>query len=80
MQSTLDRRVMALMLRAARRQQAARVPAPNLARSPSTLPARLTEDRWWLNAPEPVQAARIAAAPRLVAINDMSPAEVSADE
>ena len=57
MQSTLDRKVLYLMLRGARRQEAKRrkMPAPG-----RTLPARLTEDAWWLDAPQPQPAPRAA--------------------
>ena len=65
MQSTLDRKVIYLMLRAARRQEAARRRTP----AAGALPARLTGDGWWLNAPRAQAAPRVAEAPRLVAAN-----------
>ena len=76
MQSTLDRKVIYLMLRGARRQEAARRRKP----AAGALPARLTQDGWWLDAREP--RPRAAAAPRLAASNDVENlrAKVTADE
>jgi hypothetical protein len=72
MQSTLDRKVIALMLRAARRQEAKRRREAERRRKPEpdVLPTRLTGDAWWLNAPPAAQATRAIASPRLVAAND----------
>jgi hypothetical protein len=86
MQSTLDRKVICLMLRAARRQeaerQAERRRKPEPEREPDALPARLTGNAWWLNAPPAAHAPRAIAAPRLVAENrsDNVPAKVTAHE
>jgi hypothetical protein len=88
MQSTLDRKVIYLMLRAARRQEIERRRKPKPERKPDALPARLTGDAWWLNAPEPAQAPqaeqapRAIASPRLVAANDSGnfSEKVTADE
>ena len=88
MQSTLDRKVIYLMLRAARRQEAERRRKPKSERKPDALPARLTGDAWWLNAPEAAQAPqaeqapRAIASPRLVAANDSGnfSEKVTADE
>ncbi|MBX9847089.1 MAG: hypothetical protein K2Z80_35305 [Xanthobacteraceae bacterium] len=76
MQSTLDRKVLYLMLRGARRQEAARRQKP----APRGLPARLTGDGWWLDAPPAQTVPRITEAPRLVAANgiDNPPAKVTA--
>jgi hypothetical protein len=64
------------MLRGARRQETAhrRKPAP-------ALPARLTEDAWWLDAPQPQPAPRAATtAPRLIPADapDKLPAAMTA--
>jgi hypothetical protein len=75
MQSTLDRKVIYLMLRGARRQEAGRRRKP----VPAALPARLTEDGWWLNAPETAPASRATVAPRLVDTAKAA-AKVTADE
>jgi hypothetical protein len=84
MQSTLDRKVIYLMLRAARRQEATRRQEAErrCKPEPGALPARLTGDAWWLNAPEAAQAPRAIASPRLVAANDSDSfsAKVTADE
>ena len=72
MQSTLDRKVIYLMLRGARRAEARRRRKP----APRGLPARLTADGWWLDAPE------AQAAPRLMTVDSIKnpPAKVTADE
>ena len=78
MQSTLDRKVIYLMLRGARRQEARRgKPAPR-----RSLPARLTADAWWLDAPPPQPAPRVTAAPPIVAADSTEnlQAKVAADE
>jgi hypothetical protein len=75
MQSTLDRKVIYLMLRGARRQEAARRRKP----APAALPARLTGDGWWLNAPDIAPAPRATLAPRLV-VTAKATAKVTADE
>jgi hypothetical protein len=88
MQSTLDRKVIYLMLRAARRQEAERQAERRHKPEPSVLPASLTADAWWLNAPEAAQAPqaeqapRAIASPRLVAAKDSGnfPEKVTADE
>jgi hypothetical protein len=83
MQSTLDRKVIYLMLRAARRQESERRQAARR-RKPAAgaLPARLTGDGWWLNAPEARQPPRAPAGPRLAITNDSEtlPAKVTAHE
>jgi hypothetical protein len=82
MQSTLDRKVIYLMLRAARRQEAERQAERRRAPAPDALPARLTADAWWLNAPDAARAPRAIAGPRLVieTHSDNLPAKVTADE
>jgi hypothetical protein len=82
MQSTLDRKVIYLMLRAARRQEAERRRKPEPEREPDALPARLTGNAWWLNAPPAAQASCVIASPRLVAANDSDSfsEKVTADE
>jgi hypothetical protein len=54
MQSTLDRKVIYLMLRSARRQEAERRSAamPSAA-MPCALPQSLAGDGWWLGEPPP---------------------------
>lgn len=76
MQSTLDRKVIYLMLRGARRQEAARRRTP----AAGAVPARLTGDAWWLDAPPAQTVRRVTEAPRLVAASgiDNLPAEVAA--
>jgi len=78
MQSTLDRKVIYLMLRAARRQETERRRKPE----PDALPARLTGDAWWLNAPGAAQTPCAIAGPRLVTETDSDnfSAKVTADE
>ena len=82
MQSTLDRKVIYLMLRAARRQEAERQAERRHKPEPSVLPASLTADAWWLNAPNAAHAPRAIASPRLVAANDSDSfsEKVTADE
>ena len=83
MQSTLDRKVIYLMLRGARRQEAERRQAASR-RKPAAgaLPARLTGDGWWLNAPEAAQPPRASSGPRLAIVNasEILPAKVTAHE
>ena len=83
MQSTLDRKVIYLMLRAARRQESERRQAARR-RKPAAgaLPARLTGDGWWLNVPEARQPPRAPAGPRLASVSDSEtlPAKVTAHE
>lgn len=76
MQSTLDRRVIYLMLRGARRQATDRRGKP----AAGTLRARLTRAGWWLDARE--AAPRATAAPQLAVSNtsERLPATVAADE
>ena len=57
MQSTLDRKVIYLMLRSARRQEAAR----RAAAMPCALPQSLAEDGWWLGDPPPARSGAPAA-------------------
>jgi hypothetical protein len=84
MQSTLDRKVIYLMLRAARRQESERRQTAAQRRKPAAgaLPARLTGDGWWLNAPEARQPPRAPAGPRLASVSDSEilPAKVTAHE
>jgi hypothetical protein len=83
MQSTLDRKVIYLMLRGARRQEAERRQAAERRRpAAGALPARLTGDGWWLNAPEAAPPPRAPAAPRLAIINESEilPAKVTAHD
>jgi hypothetical protein len=84
MQSTLDRKVIYLMLRAARRQETERRQAAERRSNPAAgaLPARLTGDGWWLNAPEAAQPLRASTGPRLAIVNasEILPAKVTADE
>jgi hypothetical protein len=84
MQSTLDRKVIYLMLRAARRQESERRQTAARRRKPAAdaLPARLTGDGRWLNAPEATQPPRAPAGPQLAIANDgkILPAKVTADE
>jgi hypothetical protein len=90
MQSTLDRKVIYLMLRAARRQEAERRQATERRqaaarrRKPAAgaLPARLTDDGWWLNAPEAALPPHTPAGPPLAIVdnNAILPAKVTADE
>ena len=83
MQSTLDRKVIYLMLRAARRQESERRQAARR-RKPAAgaLPARLTDDGWWLNAPEAALPPHTPAGPPLAIVDtsETLPAKVTADE
>ena len=85
MQSTLDRKVIYLMLRAARRQEAER--RPNAGRAPpqaepAPCPPASPGTRWWLNAPQPTQPPRRSPARGSCAANDSDnfSAKVTADE
>jgi hypothetical protein len=74
MQSTLDRKVIYLMLRAARRQERRqkieqRQAAERRKPAAGALPARLTGDGWWLNAPEAAPPPRASSGPRLAIVN-----------
>jgi hypothetical protein len=82
MQSTLDRKVIYLMLRAARRQETERRAERRRVPEPGALPASLTADAWWLNAPNAAHTPRAIAGPRLVTETDSNnfPAKVTADE
>jgi hypothetical protein len=83
MQSTLDRKVIYLMLRGARRQEAERRQAAARCKpAASALPARLTSDGWWLNAPEAAQPPRASSGPRLAIVDasEVLPAKVTAHD
>ena len=83
MQSTLDRKVIYLMLRAARRQETERRQAAERGKpAAGALPARLTGDGWWLNAPEAVQPPRASSGPQLAIANanETLPAKVTAHD
>ena len=64
MQSTLDRKVIFLMLRAARRQEVERRAERRRKRQAGRPAARLTADAWWLNAAGTPRTRRALSPPR----------------